>query len=199
MSRTSEDACFRNFTEEVVERTMASVFAADASLCSCKRCQNDIRALALNALTPQYYVSERSRMLARMIEAPSETETAESVNAAVRRVKAIPRHSDAADSEAALINYSEEMVWRVIHDVVTERKDICSCPQCLTDTAAITLNDMRPRYHSTLKGRSYSKLDELDQKFYAECWVTVFHALTKVSTQPHHNREKSDQTGTETL
>lgn len=95
-----------------------------------------------------------------------------------------------------MVNYSEEMVWRAINDVISERSDVCSCTQCLKDTAAIALNGMRARYHSTPQGRSFSKLDELDQKFYADTWVIVFHALTKVSAQPHHDRPEKDSEGT---
>lgn len=85
-----------------------------------------------------------------------------------------------------LKNLMEDEVKHSIDQLLLERKDICDCPKCKIDIAAIALNNLKPRYVVTEKGRLYGKMDTLDQQFGVDVTKEVMKAIEIANKKPHH-------------
>ncbi len=83
-----------NVTEVAVEALVDKVLK-DEQACTCRRCKMDVMAIALNALPPQYVVSEEGRIcgickLQGLL--PNKVEVYRAVLEAVQMVKQRPHH-----------------------------------------------------------------------------------------------------------
>lgn len=54
--------CFVNVMEELVRKHNTQKMMEEYNVCTCKRCQADVRALALSNLPPKYIVTERASL-----------------------------------------------------------------------------------------------------------------------------------------
>lgn len=85
-----------------------------------------------------------------------------------------------------LYNLLEEEVLEQVKDILKNRKDICTCDKCRMDIAAITLNNLKPRYVVTDKGRVYGKLDTLNYQFGVDLTKEITKAIEIVKNSPKH-------------
>ncbi len=81
-------------------------------------------------------------------------------------------------------NANYERVLAVMEKFLRERdKKLCSCPRCLNDIAAITLNCLPPHYY----------VDNADGQELGSPWVmvetAVHEAIERVIEQPNHPDE----------
>jgi len=84
-----------------------------------------------------------------------------------------------------LRNLMEDAVFQAIKDTLKEY-DYCDCEKCQLDIAAISLNQLPPRYVVTDKGDSYARADFLDLQNYLDVLSTVISAAKTVANRPHH-------------
>jgi competence protein ComFB len=84
-------------------------------------------------------------------------------------------------------NANYERVVAVMDKFLKERyKDVCSCPRCLDDIAAIALNFLPPHY--------YVNVDKDENKDIGSPWVmvetAVVEAIDRVTEKPNHSRSR---------
>ncbi len=85
-----------------------------------------------------------------------------------------------------LKNLMEEEVLRVVEKLLKERDDICTCDRCKMDIAAITLNNIKPKYVVTEKGALFARVDSLSYQFDTDITVEAAKAIKKVGENPNH-------------
>lgn len=86
-----------------------------------------------------------------------------------------------------LKNYTEIMVNSLIDSVLKDYPNVCTCPKCVLDIKAISLNKLPPRYVVTRSGEVFKKLDELDKQYYADTVAAIAEAAMTVTRNPMHN------------
>ncbi len=85
-----------------------------------------------------------------------------------------------------LINLMEEEVMRIIDKILKDRNDICTCDRCKMDIAAITLNNIKPKYVVTERGKLFARVDMLNYQYDADITMEVMKALKIVGEKPRH-------------
>jgi len=87
--------------------------------------------------------------------------------------------------------YLENEAERLVFDELEAQfadpayKDICTCPDCVLDMAALALNSLKPVYRVSLIGKMYA--EALDRTGYAEeVKQAVKNAIEKISSTPSH-------------
>jgi len=85
-----------------------------------------------------------------------------------------------------LINENEEEVFKIIDKILTEEKDVCLCPDCMMDVAAIALNNLEARYRVFLV-RPVHRDSELISARLRKVEEAVRKAIAIVKKSPHHN------------
>lgn len=89
------------------------------------------------------------------------------------------------ESSLVVKNYMEVCVQDTMK-VVLPRMRACQCAHCYSDTMAIALNDLPPRYIVTQRGELYSKLSKLRQQFDVDIVSAVTKAIVIVERAPRH-------------
>jgi len=84
-----------------------------------------------------------------------------------------------------LKNYMEEVVLSVIEGVL-EDINVCKCEKCITDIAAIALNDLPAKYVVSEQGELYSKVNILKQQFEVDVISAITKAAVLVKRNPKH-------------
>jgi len=85
-----------------------------------------------------------------------------------------------------LKNLMEIEVMRIIDKILEDQKDVCACDKCKMDIAAITLNNIKPKYVVTEKGQLYAKVDMLNYQYDADITTEVIKAIKIVGEKPRH-------------
>ncbi len=82
-------------------------------------------------------------------------------------------------------NYMEEVVLSFMKEVIDDI-DVCTCPKCAMDMAAIALNNLPPKYIVTEKGELYSRINSLKQQFEVDVILELTKAAGVVRDNPRH-------------
>jgi competence protein ComFB len=85
-----------------------------------------------------------------------------------------------------IINYVEQVVDRVLPEILENYDDICKCETCLEDMKAYALNNIKPLYFVREKGKLYSRINESLVQFNADVHRAVIQAVERISTNPKH-------------
>lgn len=85
-----------------------------------------------------------------------------------------------------LKNYMEDAVFQVLNSVLATRPDVCKCERCRLDIAALTLNQLSPKYVVTEEGEIYAKTQKLHHQFEADVIPAILSAMEKVAKNPRH-------------
>ncbi|SHJ29202.1 competence protein ComFB [Clostridium amylolyticum] len=83
-------------------------------------------------------------------------------------------------------NYIEDVVERLVPEILNEYTDICKCPMCVEDIKAIALNRIPPKYSVSEKGLLYIKTNELITQFKMDIVKEIVIAINIVSENPRH-------------
>jgi len=83
-------------------------------------------------------------------------------------------------------NYIEDVVERLVPEILNEYTDICKCPMCVEDIKAIALNSIPPKYSVSEKGLLYIKTNELITQFKMDIVKEIVIAINIVSENPRH-------------
>ena len=83
-----------NFMERVVERQMQEMLDEFPELCKCDECLADIKALALNHLTPHYVATEKGELFTKLdsVKVQSEVDVTRAIIEAIKIVEKKPHH-----------------------------------------------------------------------------------------------------------
>ncbi len=82
-------------------------------------------------------------------------------------------------------NYIEKMVQNLLPEVMTNA-DMCQCDICRKDVAAISLNNIKPRYVVSEKGALYTRLSTLEAQNEADVIAQMTRACVIVKENPRH-------------
>ena len=86
----------------------------------------------------------------------------------------------------SLVNEAERLVIEEMTRQLPQDKDLCTCEECVLDIAAFALNQVRPRYRSSLLGSIYAKQN--DASAYArQVEKAVGEAIRRVKANPAHD------------
>lgn len=85
-----------------------------------------------------------------------------------------------------LRNYMEDAVFQVLDSILATRDDICKCERCRLDIAALTLNNVTPKYVATEAGEVYAKTQQLHHQFEADVIPVIINAIEQVKANPRH-------------
>jgi len=86
-----------------------------------------------------------------------------------------------------LKNYMEDVVDKVLPNILAEYKEMCKCEKCIEDIKALTLNNLKPAYVVTEKGNTYVKINELVSQFNVDVMNEITKAVEVVSKNAQHN------------
>jgi competence protein ComFB len=86
-----------------------------------------------------------------------------------------------------IVNYVEQVVDKVLPELLEDYDDICKCETCLEDMKAYALNNIKPLYFVREKGKLYSRINESLVQFNADVQRVVIQAIERVSANPKHN------------
>lgn len=86
---------------------------------------------------------------------------------------------------AQIRNYMEEIVFSLMDEILDDIS-VCKCEKCLTDIAAIALNDLPPKYVVTEQGELFSKVNTLRQQFEVDVIAAITKAAVLVKRRPQH-------------
>jgi competence protein ComFB len=85
----------KNLSEDLVDMYLDGCIRS-AEICACERCRADIRALALNAMPPQYVVTDLGDAYVRLnaMSVQSQADIIIAIMNAINIVKKDPRHKN---------------------------------------------------------------------------------------------------------
>ncbi len=83
-------------------------------------------------------------------------------------------------------NYMEEVVNILLPEILNDL-NVCTCPKCTMDIAAMALNELPPKYIVTQKGELYSKINTLRQQFEVDVISAITRAAVLVKRSPRHD------------
>lgn len=86
-----------------------------------------------------------------------------------------------------LYNLMEKEVFYAIDKVLQDMDNICKCKKCKLDIAAISLNNLKPKYVVTEEGYLFSKANNLNCQFSADVITAVTKAIEIVGKNPKHD------------
>ncbi len=83
-----------NYMERLVERNMRELLDKFPEVCQCEECLADIKALALNHLTPHYVATEKGELYTKLdsVKVQNEVDVSKAIIDAVEIVKKKPHH-----------------------------------------------------------------------------------------------------------
>ena len=87
-----------------------------------------------------------------------------------------------------IVNYVEQVVDKVLPELLKDYDDICKCETCLEDMKAYALNNIKPLYFVREKGKLYSRINESLVQFNADVQRVVIQAIERVSANPKHDK-----------
>lgn len=88
--------------------------------------------------------------------------------------------------ELLLVNIIEELVGESVNEIIPTM-DMCTCDICKLNACAIALNNLKPRYVTTTKGKLIAKMPAEIINYQTQMVVEVTKALIIVKAHPLHD------------
>lgn len=88
-----------------------------------------------------------------------------------------------------LHNLMEDRVINIVNELLRGKNNICTCNRCKLDIAALTLNNLKPRYVVTGKGKLYAKTNMMNHQFDVDIIKEVTKSVSIVTANIHHEEE----------
>lgn len=86
-----------------------------------------------------------------------------------------------------LHNLIENDVIDAINKLAGTVVDWCSCEKCKLDIAALALNNLKPKYVVTEKGKLLGRANNMNQQFNTDVLLEVTKAIKIVGSNPQHD------------
>lgn len=92
----------KNYMEILVDEILPGMLANEMEICKCERCILDIKAIALNRLTPKYIVSDLGEIYRRYddLSKQLEIDAIEAIMRSIDLVKKYPKHDINGENRA---------------------------------------------------------------------------------------------------
>lgn len=87
-------------------------------------------------------------------------------------------------------NVMEEYVLQKL-DEVWDSLDCCKCDQCRDDIVSYALNQLKPRYVSTEKGKVFVKVDTMSSQFEVDILTAIYEGVAIVKKNPRHSQSSA--------
>ena len=84
------------------------------------------------------------------------------------------------------INYMEIWVKEHMEELLKD-SDICKCEKCKRDIYALSLNNLKPFYVATLRGRLITKASGMHQQLETDIIIEITKAINIVNNKPMHD------------
>ena len=84
-----------------------------------------------------------------------------------------------------VFNYMEKWVSECLDKLLEDSKG-CKCEKCRKDMFALALNNLKPYYVATDRGRVMAKLANTENQFETDIIIQVTKAIHIVQENPHH-------------
>ena len=84
-------------------------------------------------------------------------------------------------------NVMEEYVLQKL-DEVWDSLDCCKCDQCRADVVSYALNQLKPRYVNTEKGKTFVKVDTMSSQFEIDILTAIYEGAAIVKKNPRHQK-----------
>lgn len=88
-------------------------------------------------------------------------------------------------SERVLHNIAEDVTKSKAPEIM-EELNMCTCPDCVYDVVALTLNHSQPLYTVTRKGELFQKLTSYETQYGADLVREITKACMQVKLHPRH-------------
>ncbi|MGO9410095.1 MAG: late competence development ComFB family protein [Spirochaetia bacterium] len=85
-----------------------------------------------------------------------------------------------------LVNEAEGLVLAELEAQIARTAGLCTCQDCVLDTAAYALNKVKPSYRASLMGSVYAKA-AVRPDYLREITLAVREAIDKVKSNPSHD------------
>ncbi len=85
-----------------------------------------------------------------------------------------------------VFNYMEKWVTESMNKLL-EKSNGCKCAKCRKDIFALALNNLKPYYVATEKGRVMAKLANTENQFETDIIIQVTKAINIVQNNPNHD------------
>ncbi|MCY6371419.1 late competence development ComFB family protein [Clostridium ganghwense] len=85
----------KNYSEELVDQLLPKTLKDYKDICKCEKCILDIKAYALNSITPKYIVTDQGEIYTRALNEINKQETIniiKSITKAIEVVSKNPKH-----------------------------------------------------------------------------------------------------------
>ncbi|NLO88805.1 MAG: late competence development ComFB family protein [Clostridia bacterium] len=83
-------------------------------------------------------------------------------------------------------NFMEICVKELFGEILKRYSDVCQCDRCLSDIAALALNNLPPKYTTTDLGMLYSRVNLLETQYRADIYRAITMAVECVRKNPRH-------------
>ena len=84
-----------------------------------------------------------------------------------------------------LINLAEQLVQEKITEVM-ERMNVCMCPICKNDIAALALNSLPQKYITTVSGKQFTQIDIYKKQYETDVLAAITKACVRVKVGSRH-------------
>ncbi len=101
-------------------------------------------------------------------------------------------HSKTEGGNTVLHNVAEDIVRLKVAKIM-EDSHMCTCPDCINDVMALTLNNVPPLYTVTEKGKLFQKLNTCETQYGTDLAKEVTKACLVVAKNPNHNEGNKEQ------
>ena len=83
-------------------------------------------------------------------------------------------------------NYMEVIVENKLDEIMSQYPNCCKCDSCRMDIAVLALNNLKPKYVSTVKGQIFARIDSMNAQYEVEVIRQIANAIEKVALHPRH-------------
>ena len=83
-------------------------------------------------------------------------------------------------------NYMEVIVEHKLDEILAQYPNCCKCDSCRMDIAVLALNNLKPKYASTVKGQIFARIDSMNSQYEVEVIRQIAAAVEKVALHPRH-------------
>lgn len=84
-----------------------------------------------------------------------------------------------------LKNEAEEIVKEILYEEMAKNESICNCNDCVIDIVALSLNNLKPKYTTSLKGNIYIAA-RADTEYIKTVREAIKYAVEKITANPSH-------------
>ncbi len=101
------------------------------------------------------------------------------------KIRIACQREQSPEDNTQLINLAEQLVMENIHEVM-ERMNVCTCPICTNDIAALALNMLPQKYITTNKGKQYTQINIYKKQYETDVLAAITKACVRVKAGPRH-------------